>query len=117
EGEAANIRGLDILLSKVTAPGQRKIEKVTASPRGREGNRATFVVMDEMLWTGTPVQTPFGWTTVGDLNVGDLVFDEHGQPTPVVKVTEVVNDRPCYKLTWPDGTSVVASEGHLWYTK
>ena len=51
EGEAANIRGIDILLSKVTAPGQRKIEKVTASPRGREGNRATFVVMDEThLW-------------------------------------------------------------------
>src|SRR5690606_37194755 len=117
EGEAANIRGIEIMLSKVTAPGQRKIEKVTASPRGREGNRATFVVMDEMLWTGTPVQTPSGWTTVGDLNVGDLVFDEHGQPTPVVTVTEVVNDRPCYNLTWPDGTSVVASEGHLRYTK
>lgn len=51
EGEAANIDGIDILLSKVTAPGNRKIEKVTASPRGREGNRATFVIMDEThLW-------------------------------------------------------------------
>lgn len=52
EGEASrSIRGLEILLSKVTAAGNRKIEKVTASPRGREGNRATFVVMDEThLW-------------------------------------------------------------------
>jgi hypothetical protein len=51
EGEAGNTPGIDILLSKVTAPGQRKIEKVTASPRGREGNRATFIVMDEThLW-------------------------------------------------------------------
>lgn len=51
EGEAANIRGIEIMLSKVSAPGGRKIEKVTASPRGREGNRATFVVMDEThLW-------------------------------------------------------------------
>lgn len=42
---------LDINLSKVTYPGGKKLEKVTASPRGREGNRATFVVMDEThLW-------------------------------------------------------------------
>lgn len=42
---------LDINLSKITYPGSRKLEKVTASPRGREGNRATFVVMDEThLW-------------------------------------------------------------------
>lgn len=51
EGEAANNYDLDIMMSKVTAPGNRKIEKVTASPRGREGNRATFIVMDEThLW-------------------------------------------------------------------
>jgi hypothetical protein len=42
---------LDIMLAKSTYPGNRKLEKVTASPRGREGNRATFVVMDEThLW-------------------------------------------------------------------
>src|SRR5574338_22692 len=42
---------LDVMLAKSTYPGNRKLEKVTASPRGREGNRATFVVMDEThLW-------------------------------------------------------------------
>jgi len=42
---------LDIMLAKSVYPGNRKLEKVTASPRGREGNRATFVVMDEThLW-------------------------------------------------------------------
>jgi phage terminase large subunit-like protein len=42
---------LEIMLAKSTYPGGRKLEKVTASPRGREGNRATFVVMDEThLW-------------------------------------------------------------------
>ncbi len=42
---------LDINLAKITYPGGKKLEKVTASPRGREGNRATFVVMDEThLW-------------------------------------------------------------------
>jgi len=42
---------LDVMLAKSTFPGGRKLEKVTASPRGREGNRATFAVMDEThLW-------------------------------------------------------------------
>src|SRR5678816_2527670 len=42
---------LDINLSKITYPGGKKLEKVTASPKGREGNRATFIVMDEThLW-------------------------------------------------------------------
>lgn len=42
---------LEINLSKIIYPGGKKLEKVTASPRGREGNRATFVVMDEThLW-------------------------------------------------------------------
>ncbi len=41
---------LEPYLSKVTYRG-RKLEKVTASPRGREGNRTTFAVLDEThLW-------------------------------------------------------------------
>lgn len=52
QGEVINeIPGLEIMLAKSTAPGGRKLEKVTASPRGREGNRATFAVLDEThLW-------------------------------------------------------------------
>jgi len=42
---------LDIGLSRVLAPGKRKLARVTASFRSREGNRPTFVVMDEThLW-------------------------------------------------------------------
>ena len=35
----------------------------------------------------TPVPTPLGWRTMGDLEPGDLVFDETGAPTPVVAAT------------------------------
>ena len=28
----------------------------------------------------TPIATPSGWTTMGDLQVGDWVFDEEGKP-------------------------------------
>lgn len=51
QGDIQYTSGLEVLLSRSTAPGGRKLEKVTASPRGREGNRSTFVVMDEThLW-------------------------------------------------------------------
>lgn len=51
DGGAADFYHLDIGLSRVLAPGKRKLSRVTASPRSREGNRPTFVVMDEThLW-------------------------------------------------------------------
>lgn len=108
---------LEINLSKITYPGGKKLEKVTASPRGREGNRATFIVMDEQIYIGQTLPTPSGWKTVGDIAVGDIVFDEFGNQTPVVKVTPIVNDRDCYRVRWADGDSMIVSSGHLWYTK
>ena len=39
------------------------------------------------LAVDTEVPTPFGWRTMGDLQPGDLVFDERGEPTRVVAAT------------------------------
>lgn len=63
----------------------------------------------------TPVLTvDRGWTTHGDLKAGDRVFDEHGKPCNVVAVSEVWQDRPCYELTFSDGSSIVADQAHEW---
>src|SRR5690348_11763893 len=40
----------------------------------------------------TPVPTPRGWTTMGEVQVGDRVFDEHGEPCLVTGVTPVMHD-------------------------
>lgn len=64
----------------------------------------------------TPIVTPGGWTTMGELKVGDRVFDELGQETNVVAVTEIMSDRPCYELTFSDGSTIVADGEHLWQT-
>lgn len=49
--EAYQLKGR-IGLTQVIASGKRKLMRVTASYRSREGNRPTFVVMDEThLWT------------------------------------------------------------------
>lgn len=64
----------------------------------------------------TPIPTPTGWSTMGELQVGDRVFDERGQQCTVVAATEVMHDRPCYRLTFSDGTQIVADAQHQWVT-
>lgn len=65
----------------------------------------------------TPIPTPGGWTTMGELRVGDFVFDEHGRPTPVVAATEVMADRECREVVFSDGQSIVADLDHRWLTR
>lgn len=61
----------------------------------------------------TPIPTPSGWTTMGDLKVGDRIFGSDGQQTTVVLKSQIHN-RPCYKLTMSDWSEVICDNVHLW---
>ena len=64
----------------------------------------------------TPIPTPRGWTTMGEVQPGDEVFDESGQPCTVTAATPVMLGRPCYEVEFSDGTVIVADAEHLWRT-
>lgn len=64
----------------------------------------------------TPIPTPTGWTTMGDLRVGDLVLDEHGRACSVTFATEVQYGRTCYDVVFDDGSVVTADAEHRWLT-
>ena len=64
----------------------------------------------------TPVPTPSGWSTIGDLVPGDRVLDESGQPVPVLAVSPVMRQRPCFEVRFSDGSRVVADADHAWTT-
>jgi deoxycytidine triphosphate deaminase len=64
----------------------------------------------------TPVPTPIGWRTMGELRAGDQVFDERGLPCAVMAVTGAMVGRPCRQLVFSDGTTIVADEHHRWQT-
>ena len=64
----------------------------------------------------TPIPTPSGWRTMAELEVGDLVFDETGAPTPIVGTSQPLIGRPCREVTFSDGTKVVADADHQWVT-
>lgn len=97
--------------------GQRRIEAVTSSPKALEGNRPSLVIANEALALDTPVLTAFGWSTVGDLEDGDVIYGANGELTRVLKAHEVQAGRDCYRVTTVNGESVIASDGHLWTTR
>jgi hypothetical protein len=53
---------------------------------------------------------------MGELEVGDYVFDETGAPTQIVAVTAPMLDRPCREVVFSDGQRVVADADHQWVT-
>jgi len=62
----------------------------------------------------TPIPTPTGWTTMGQLQPGHMVLGDDGAPVRVVAASEVFTDHVCYRLTFSDGAQVVADAGHRW---
>lgn len=68
------------------------------------------------LDVSTPIATPGGWTTMGDLESGDQVFDDRGQVCTVVQAHPVLQNRTCYEVVFSDGETVIADADHLWWT-
>ena len=62
----------------------------------------------------TPVPTRNGWKTIESISVGDEVFGVDGYKYPVIYKSEVLENSPCYKITFCDGTEIVADENHRW---
>ncbi|MGB3770181.1 MAG: replicative DNA helicase [Rhodococcus sp. (in: high G+C Gram-positive bacteria)] len=62
----------------------------------------------------TPLATPTGWTTMGDVQVGDQLMDASGSVTRVVAATGVMVGRPCFRVEFSDGTVIVADAEHQW---
>jgi hypothetical protein len=64
----------------------------------------------------TPIPTPTGWTKMGDLKNGDIVFGADGVPCRVVEAHEIRDNRSCYNVVFSDGSSILADADHLWQT-
>lgn len=65
----------------------------------------------------TPLPTPTGWTTMGEVRVGDYVIGMDGRPCRVSFATEVQHDRKCFEVTFDDGSKIIADAEHLWLTE
>lgn len=68
------------------------------------------------LHVDTPIATPAGWTRMGDLTVGDYVFDDAGLPVRVEWVSEAER-LDAYRLSFDNGDEIIASGSHPWLVR
>lgn len=93
------------LFGWVRADGTRRYRKAYVEIPKKNG---------KALSLDTPIATPGGWTTIGEIHAGEKVFDENGQPCNVVAVGPIEYDRPCYQLRFSDGEVITADAEHEW---
>lgn len=67
------------------------------------------------LALGTLLPTPMGWVSMGEVAVGSVLFDDKGEECRVTAVSETTN-RPCFALTFDDGSTIIADDVHRWVT-
>lgn len=63
----------------------------------------------------TPIPTYYGWSTMEEMDVGDRVFAENGDVCQVVGKSPVFTE-DTYRLTFSDGSEVIAGARHQWVT-
>jgi len=62
----------------------------------------------------TKVPTPKGWTTVGEVKVGDYLFDRLGNPTKVLAIYPQKEKKQIYKVYFKSGRVAECCNEHLW---
>jgi len=93
---------------------RRPMDDLSATSRVREVTLVFGSQMGKALAIDTLILTTSGWKAMGDLQEGDEVYDMHGSPTLVTHAWPVMHDRECARITFSDGTQVVADMDHRW---
>ena len=62
----------------------------------------------------TPINTPLGWKTMGEIEIGDEVYGADGKPTNVIMATDVMHNHECYEVEFDNGEIITADKEHLW---
>lgn len=71
----------------------------------------------KLLSLDTPILTVDGWTTMGDIQVGDALFDENGKITRVIHTYKIdLRPQKTFEVTFDCGEKIVACGDHRWLT-
>lgn len=66
------------------------------------------------LLTSTPILTTKGWSTMGELVEGDLIYGTDGKTTKVIKAHEPFLSKELYSVEFSNGETIAADSDHLW---
>lgn len=78
-----------------------------------KSNNDIWIIDHKGLPLNTHILTSNGWSTMGDLKVGDKVFDKDGNLCNITVKSEV-HHNPCYKINFDNHESVIADIDHRW---
>lgn len=95
---------LELLCTKLEAVAEGKIKRLMVFMPPRSGKEIADT---------TQILTPDGWTTHGELKVGDYVFHPDGQ---AVEVLEIATEKHIddYVVSFSNGESIRCHENHEW---
>lgn len=94
---------LDAIADHLQAVSEGKIKRLLINIPPRHGKACAH---------DTPVLTPAGWTTHGELRVGDYVFGPDGQPAQVIALSPEVDEVVPVELT--NGEVIRCHPNHEW---
>ena len=75
---------------------------------------AGYAANFECLALDTPLPSPTGWTTMGEVKEGDYLLSDTGEPTRVIGASDIKLNARCYEITFDDDTRIIADENHWW---
>lgn len=78
----------------------------------KSGNEI-YIIDHKGLPLDTPILTSNGWSTMGELKVGDKVFDKDGNLCNVT-VKSSIHNNPCCKINFDNSESIIADIDHRW---
>lgn len=64
----------------------------------------------------TPLPTPHGWTTMGEVKAGQELIGADGNPTRILAATDIMYERPCYAVEFGHSFTIIADGSHQWPT-
>lgn len=70
----------------------------------------------KLLPLNTLISTPDGFTTMGEISVGDTVYAPDGTTTLVTGAFDTQTPDKAYEIKFNDGTSVISADTHEWVT-
>ena len=80
-----------------------------------KGNKHVVIRDFKGLALDTLIPTPSGFTTMGEIKVGDRLYDGKGNLTQVEAKSEV-HHKKCYEVSFSSGDPVIADYDHRWLT-
>lgn len=107
---AQKVMGTEIMLPY----GWETLDNMSGGMRG--GDFVTFVgrpMAGKAQPLDSKILTTKGWTTMGQLQVGDELASVDGKPSKVLELFPQ-GMKPVYRLTFQDGRACEASDEHLW---